>query len=584
MPQHLSIYFTSGRSQGETIVLTDSISKLGRSSKNDIKIVDDKASRFHAEIRVVGHEASLIDLHSSNGTFLNGERVQMTHLRNGDVITIGGTRMVFSNPFDVSEIDSDLVLQISHDDESDELIPDEFRTTTTPSRPRAVIRGSLPQPEGFEIAKAPIVVAKSQPQLQIIIETLNTIRNSVDEATLLNEVLERVSGLTGADRGGALIYCMLTGDFLPTAVWQRDKAAGNDARLRISDTILKFVVESRQSVLTNDARTDERWDQSDSVKSTGVHEAICAPMIGRDGILGIIYLDTHMEREASRSGIGTRRFSPQHLDAVTAVAQQAAMALELSRYYSALVESARLAAVGELTANMSHNIKNSMQGIKSGAYLIENGIKNRCWETLEKGWKVVSEQQESCFYSFMNVLNYSLPKTPCRSAICLATILDRVKQNADPHAGRHHVELITDANGFDDTDVYVDEHGILHAVLNLVINAIDACIGRPHATVVLSASLREEGMVEICVRDNGIGIPANLRPNLFKHYVSTKGHNGTGLGLMSVKKIVDEHEGTITFESVDQIGTVFTLMIPISSPTTSSPPTQKSEASNPPND
>lgn len=571
--KNISIVILEGQRKGEILPLTAEVTKFGRSSRNDIKIADEKASRYHAEIRIVSGVATLIDLHSSNGTLLNGEPIQIAQLRNGDIITIGDTTMQFSDPAEPLENDSDLVMQVSRDYESDELLPEDFRTSY--GQGPGAGDGSPHRSSGNDpgSARAPQVIAKAKPRLQLIVETLDTIRQTSDEGTLMTQVLQRALEFTGADRGCVLLHCRDTSDYLPLATLQRGTASETESRLRISETIIKFVTESRQSVLTNDAQADQRWNESENVVQPGTREAICAPLIGRQGILGLIYLDTYLAmRPASPSKLPAR-FTQEHLEIVTAVAQQVAMALELSRYYQALLESERLAAVGQVTASMSHNIKNNMQGIISGAYLVENGIKNRCWETLERGWKIVNELQESCFSSFLNVLNYSAPKTPSRTLIDLVHLLQRTQNNLHHYANRHGVELVIEADSFDQAKVYIDEHGILQAIANLVMNAVDACQGRPNPRVTIGAAIRPNGALEIRVRDNGTGVPEPIRPQLFRQFVSTKGHLGTGLGLMSVRKIAEEHGGTITFESVESVGTVFTLTIPALPPTEENPST-----------
>ena len=75
-----------------------------------------------------------------------------------------------------------------------------------------------------------------------------------------------------------------------------------------------------------------------------------------------------------------------------AIAHQAALAVEDTRYYSAMVQAERLAAVGQTIAMLSHHIKNILQGIRGGSYLIEQGLSQHDENVVRKGWNIVEQQ------------------------------------------------------------------------------------------------------------------------------------------------------------------------------------------------
>ncbi len=146
--------------------------------------------------------------------------------------------------------------------------------------------------------------------------------------------------------------------------------------MEISRTILDYVLQHSEGVLTSDAREDDRWDAAGSIVQMGVREAICVPMQGRYGIVGVIYIDTYtppgrfVQRPANR-------FTEEHLKLMVAIGHQAALAVEDTSYYSAMVQAERLAAIGQTIATLSHHIKNILQGIRGGSYLIEEGLEER---------------------------------------------------------------------------------------------------------------------------------------------------------------------------------------------------------------
>jgi signal transduction histidine kinase len=85
---------------------------------------------------------------------------------------------------------------------------------------------------------------------------------------------------------------------------------------------------------------------------------------------------------AEAVGAGQRRFSEEHLKLLIAIGHQAALAVEDTTYYSAMVQSERMAAVGHTIATLSHHIKNILQGIRGGSYLVEMGLENDDLEPL----------------------------------------------------------------------------------------------------------------------------------------------------------------------------------------------------------
>ena len=181
--------------------------------------------------------------------------------------------------------------------------------------------------------------------------------------------------------------------------------------MEISRTILDYVLQQSEGVLTSDASDDERWEAAGSIVRMGVREAICVPMQGRYGVVGIIYIDTYtppgrfVQRPANR-------FSEEHLKLMVAIGHQAALAVEDTSYYSAMVQAERLAAIGQTIATLSHHIKNILQGIRGGSYLIEEGLKGAEYDIVSKGWAIVEKNQEKISNLVMDMLSFSKEREP----------------------------------------------------------------------------------------------------------------------------------------------------------------------------
>jgi len=112
-----------------------------------------------------------------------------------------------------------------------------------------------------------------------------------------------------------------------------------------------------------------------------------------------------------------------------------------------------------------------------------------------------------------------------------------------------------------------DPEGLHSLLCNLVANAVDACRfdpadDKPGHVVTLRCHQNGDGATVFEVEDNGAGIPDDLNNKVFQDFFSSKGTEGTGIGLLVVQKVAEEHGGTITFESKPGQGTIFTVRIP----------------------
>jgi len=135
-----------------------------------------------------------------------------------------------------------------------------------------------------------------------------------------------------------------------------------------------------------------------SIVHSGIREIICVPMKGRHETLGVLYLDTRtLTRDPLASlalpGKRSGKFSGDHLALASAIAHQAALAVEETRYHEAMVQAERLAAIGQTVAALSHHIKNILQGLRSGGEILKMGLTDKDETLLHQGWKIVEKNQ-----------------------------------------------------------------------------------------------------------------------------------------------------------------------------------------------
>jgi signal transduction histidine kinase len=343
---------------------------------------------------------------------------------------------------------------------------------------------------------------------------------------------------------------------------RRDRESGEKSSMTISRTILDYVLERHEGVLTSNAQGDDRFRSGQSVLRTGVHEAICVPMQGRYGQIGVLYVDT-LTPLGKIMAEGGQHFTNEHLKLMVAIGHQAALAVEDTTYYSAMVQSERLAAVGQTIATLSHHIKNILQGIQGGSYLVEMGLEKQDLAVADKGWGIVNRNQHKISSLVMDMLSFSKDRkpdpTPSDMTSLLVDIVETVTQRAEDAGISIHCQTPQDF-----PILLFDAEGISRAVLNVVTNAIDAVEEQPHGKVEIVTAIDEKNeVVRVVITDNGPGIPAETLPNIFNLFVSTKGAKGTGLGLTVSQKILREHGGDIFVESTPSQGTCFTLSFPL---------------------
>jgi two-component system, NtrC family, sensor kinase len=238
---------------------------------------------------------------------------------------------------------------------------------------------------------------------------------------------------------------------------------------------------------------------------------------------------------------------------------------EMDRLQKELLRAERLAATGQTVAGMAHAIKNILGGLKGGRFMVNKGLEIKEMKYLQDGWAMVERNIEKISQLTMDLLSFCKERDPEWEIVQPNDLIREVYELYRDQAAERGVRLKLD---LDETmePLSLDPREIYQVLANLVGNAIDACTlgeGLPSEpeTIIRSRSLPEEKIL-LEVRDNGVGMSAEVRKKLFTIFFSTKGSRGTGLGLLLSHKIVQEHEGEIRVESAPRQGAVFQVILP----------------------
>ena len=548
-----------GVDEGKQFDLSGETVTVGRHSSNAVALHDTQVSRRHMELRAApGGGYQVVDLGSGNGTLLNGHTVQSAGLRSGDTITVGQSVLMFTvGRGEAGAAGNDLTEKVR------------LVVETTPQPfPSAVIRTAAAD-LGSQILARPTAATTEWlrarlASLAALYETAEAVSHILDVDELLAKVMDLVLRSVDADHGCFMLRDE-AGRLVPKAARYRD-GVNRAEELAVSRTIVDQVIKDGQGVLVSDVQTDARYQSAQSLKKHNIREVICVPMRGRRETVGVLFLDTQatLQQFVSR-GQDTGKFTSDHLTLASAIAHQAAIAVEESRYHQALVNAERLAAVGQTIAALSHHIKNIMQGVRFGADMVRTALKDDDKDLLGKGWKLVERNQGRIDQLILDMLSYSKEREPAVEPTDLNKLCKDVLEVVGGRAKERGVEL-SFREGTGVAGVPCDPDGIHRAVLNIVSNALDAVEDRPGPKVAVQALLEPGGdWAKVIVVDNGPGIPADAIEDVFKPFVSTKGSRGTGLGLPVSRKILREHGGDIIVQSVPERGSKFSLRIPMKS-------------------
>jgi len=563
-----SLYVIRGRDNGQHFLLRGSSITIGRDTANQIQVHDTEVSRHHARIEIVDDKSlRLTDLGSSNGTFVNSRKVTNQILRSGDRVQVGGTLMIFTGgPEPLTPPANDVVNIVGKDTSMD--LSQIRSSMQTPKE-----RSNLSSVSG--IAKTPNIASEDPGAVPLVSETAElrthweivylvgqAISRTVDLDDLLRQVLDLIFQWIACDRGCILMIDDVTSHLTPTHTRSRKQNLVN-SRLEISRTILDYVVSRKEGVLTSNAQDDSRWNNVQSIVNLGIQEAICVPMLGRYGLVGAIYIDTSMSPGQYTERGQVSSFNEDHLKLLFAIASQAALAVEDTQFYRAMLQSERLAAMGQTIANLSHHVKNILQGVRGGSYLIEDGLRKEDFDVVRKGWGMVERNQDRISNLVMDMLSFSKERQPELVETDLGQTISDVVELMQSRAKELKVQLKWQ-DPQDLRAVSFDPEAIHRAILNVVTNAIDAAGSRELGIVEITAVADlAKKQIAVCVSDNGEGIAAQDRDRIFSPFESKKGARGTGLGLPVSRKILREHGGDVDVDSTPGHGTTFILHWPL---------------------
>jgi two-component system, NtrC family, sensor kinase len=569
----LTLLVLQGPDKGRRFELPDAPVLIGRESRQ-LPITDNTVSRRHAELLPDAGNWILKDMGSSNGSYVNGARVNNRFtLKLGDQIRVGRTLMVFGAQPGVMRTSGGNVALAGVEAGMD-----------------SSIMHTVASADDSMVLAVPEPAAVAMTNLKILYQLGAALGSSFGIEQVMEVVMDLVFENVKADRG--IIFLMNDkGELIPKVVRTREDteknngkpSAKNDEDERIavetdekavpekihaSRTIINHVLSTGEGVLSSNAMADRRFSAGKSIHNLGIRSALCVPikaarLSGKNEFdnLGVIYID---------SSVKNYTYATDQLRLLTAIGLQAGMAVTNARLYHAGLQAERLAAVGETTAALSHSIKNILQALRGGADVVELGLRGGNITQAAKGWRIVDRNLEKIYNLTMNLLAYSRAREPKLEQINPKVVIDECLELIATAASEKGAMAVADVDR-DQPAIPADPDGLHQVLMNLLINSLDAVEPQKGLIRVVCRYDSENKQTVIEIIDNGVGIPPSMMNHMFELFHSTKGNRGTGLGLAVAKKIIDEHDGSISVKSKQGEGTTFAIRLPVYSATMADP-------------
>jgi signal transduction histidine kinase len=502
---------------------------LGRGKHNDLVLSEPSISKNHARLVFLEGHFFVEDQASTHGVYVDGARVDRAALKPGAELQLGSVTLRYAG---LGETSTD------------------------------------------QIARFPWIE-----QQQLLLSMVQALNSTLVLSEVLEHVLEGVMRVTRAERGLILLTEEASPDDTQRSVAglklrlarHRDGADKlPDAASGISKSVVRKVMQSGQTVATGNALADPNLGGAESIAGLELRTIVCVPLRShrvleddKPQLLGAIYVDNPQS---------SAPFRPESLAAAEALARHAALAIENAQSFERaqkaheelrlaqkqLLQSEKLAAIGQMAAGIAHELNTPLTYIMGNLELMQRS--QELAATQQEMLSSIGRGAERISNLAQRLLAFSRPAKEQHVPLDPNDVIERALELCHYHVLKGGVRVQkTLAQHL--PHVLGSPSQLEMALINLVVNAIQAMDGEGTLTV---ASARRGREVEIAIGDTGPGIPDAIRATVFEPFVTTKPEGkGTGLGLSTVLMVVEHHRGRIDFTSSRGAGTTFRLTLPV---------------------
>ena len=399
----------------------------------------------------------------------------------------------------------------------------------------------------------------SPAEMRRIVDALHRVHHLIsvitDLDTLLECIMEESKAVAHAEACSLMLYDAKSGElYFQVAQGESgdQQALKREVRLKLNQGIAGAAAATRTTINVEDVRKDNRfYSVADEVSHFATRSLLAVPMIEHDNLVGVLEVVNK---------VGGGAFTDADIHVMDIFSALAATSVMNARLIEESLRTERMAAIGQAVAGLSHHIKNIITGMSGSTELIDQRLRQNDTEMLERCWPIFKRSAERISNFVQDMLAFSKPREPLYENCSIPSLMNDVAQTFWGLLTQRNVTLEIDTSEATDP-VQVDTQGLFRCLLNLLTNAAEA-VPAQKGTVRVVARITPEDDLVIEVADNGPGVPEDKRGLIFEPFFSTKGSQGTGLGLAVTQKIVREHRGEITVESSPEGGALFRVVIP----------------------
>ncbi|GAB4537900.1 MAG: hypothetical protein Kow0063_25200 [Anaerolineae bacterium] len=439
------------------------------------------------------------------------------------------------------------------------------RHTPTPQTPDSTLPGGSPE--------TPHQIAR----LRLMLEVSRHLSSTLDLDTLLGLIIKAATEVTGTEAASIMLLDETTGKLIFEASTNADPAELRATPVPLDGSIAGWVVRNKQALIVNNTNNDPRYyPQIARMTQFYIHSILGVPLQIKDRTIGVLEVLNKAEGSA---------FTPQDVETLEALAAQAAIAIENARLYkdlhdqmramqqaqARLVQSEKLAAIGELVAGVAHELNNPLTTIIGFGHLLQQSeLDHQARQDLEK----ILIQAQRAADIVNGLLDFARQRPPEQKPIQINKILKSTLELLAHELQASHIEYTLNLSPALPLTMG-DPHQLHQVFVHLVDNACQAmhsAHGRGNLTITTEPGSptyigwpnKREPVIRICVQDDGPGIPSQLLSSIFDPFVTTKPQGqGRGLGLSVCHGIVNEHGGHIWVESETGKGATFFVELPV---------------------
>ena len=401
--------------------------------------------------------------------------------------------------------------------------------------------------------------------ISTLFEVSQSANTNLDLEGLFQRIIEILSKRLGIYRGALHLYegeKIVTSAEVVLGLTPAEMKRGTDDQM---EDIQRRVLASGKPIgvpQTRNPRSPVKLFEPERLQSKDAIAFWCIPVIVEENVIGTLTIDKASD---DFSAADDRRL-------LTIIASIIAQRVKIQQTIDALVESERMATLGRLVRTIAHEVRNPLGSIRLGTQLLQNSDTaanphdeafpqeaQLSQDEIKEYTEIIIKEVDRLNRFIEQLLAFSKPTTAIAEDTDIHELLDNSLAICRPELEHHEITTVTEYS--DCPKLKVNEDGITQVILNLFYNAIEAMEIAGKLTIQTEYAPETEA---VCVRiqDNGPGIPPEDVPMLFDPFYTTK-QKGTGLGLYISQKILAEHRGSIEVDATLDIGTAFTITLPV---------------------